>query len=443
MKCNEIQVWLVGAALEETLPAPVRRHLECCHACRHRRELLGRLDESIRELAVPLAAVSKRESLLLRLPHLPYRGSASDSPRQGSRLSPGKISLILAAAATILMVLFWRPGSISPPRTGSDQTTPAPSPDLSLQAIVGVAEADVRLASASTGSEQLDAFRSMADTLQREALRLARHGPRSELPLVSRLYDQVIRRGVAGRLKTLPAQEQGRLVPEVSADLFRFERELDALSAECLPLVADLLRPIAQTARDGAASLRVASPPVPQTSDRFDKSDVPLLAVIVDNGLRLGEATDPMRRAQLTADLAESLAQVIVLCAMDSDSSQAGELGNSMGTLLDRGLAVHLAQAESADLGGTRREEIDHLRQGAVRASAVLERNLAKAPPAARKGLERALLASGPGRDKVTKGGKGKKNAGQTGPPWLREGSGKKKGSPHGKSFVPPGLDKK
>ena len=438
MKCNELRVWLLGTAVDQQLPAPVRRHLKCCDACRRHHELLGRLDETVCKLPVPVAAESKKETLLQLLPSRPCLRSAVS--RRGWRFSVPKVSLLAAAAAVLLLVLFWRPTT---PRAEIEEASQPPSIDLSLQAIVGVAESDVRLAAASTGPEQLDAFRRMAETLQREALRLARHGPRSESALVSRLYGQVIRRGVTGRLKALPVQDQTRLLPEVLADFARVEREVEAFSAESLPLMADLLRPIAQAARDGAASLRAPSPPpFPPAAARSDKSNLPLLEVIVDIGLQFAEATDPMRRAQLATDLAETLAHVIILCAMDSDTAQAAHLGDTLNTLLDRGLAVHLAQAEKADLGGGRQDEIDHLRQGAGRASAVLERNLSKAPPAARKGLERAIEAAGPGRDRVMKGGKGKKDAGQVGPPWLREGSGKKKGHPHGKSFIPPGQEK-
>jgi hypothetical protein len=79
---------------------------------------------------------------------------------------------------------------------------------------------------------------------------------------------------------------------------------------------------------------------------------------------------------------------------------------------------------------------VTSVRERAGRATEVLERNLAKAPAAARAGLERALVASDTGRGQVT--GKGASRPPGGGPPWK-----KGDGEHPGKGSIPPGWQKK
>ena len=78
-----------------------------------------------------------------------------------------------------------------------------------------------------------------------------------------------------------------------------------------------------------------------------------------------------------------------------------------MHELLEGGVADNLEREAARGPAPDRLAEAERVRQRAAQATDVLERNLSRAPAAARPGLERALGASARGRDRVLKGGKG------------------------------------
>ena len=100
---------------------------------------------------------------------------------------------------------------------------------------------------------------------------------------------------------------------------------------------------------------------------------------------------------------------------------------------MDYGVDDNLERVEAGDPQGTRSAEVGKVRERAAEATAVLELNLEKAPPAAKAGLQRALEASG---RTTSKSDPKKKEKSGKGPPWVKVGE--KGGKP-----LPPGLQKK
>jgi hypothetical protein len=439
MNCGSIRTWLLGAAPGEALPDVVRHHLDRCASCRGRWRRLGQLDEKVRRLAVPAPVQSRKEELWQLLP------PRSAAPRFSAPLR--RYALVACSAAALFLAIGWGLGRRSvpaPPVAAVQAVEPespvsGPSKRLSAKVVADVARADVVLASAATAGEQVKGLSSMSETLRVECLRLAREGPREELPLVAGLYRHVVRRGLVGRARALSASERRQLLPPLIEDLRRTATQAESLSADALPVTAELLKPFTQTCREGADLLRAPAEteeePLSWSMDRGQ----PLLAVFVVGGLRLVESADPLKRAQLSSDLAEHMTQAIVLCATEDDSDQAEELGVSLGALLEMGLGGNLDSAEKSKTDKKRAGEIARLRQRVSRPSGVLERNLTSASPGARRGLERALAALAHGRDRaLSKGRKG----------WLHGGGrshddkGRWKG-PFGKPFGPAGHDKR
>jgi hypothetical protein len=117
-------------------------------------------------------------------------------------------------------------------------------------------------------------------------------------------------------------------------------------------------------------------------------------------GLRLADATDPLRRAELSADAAELLARSVVTLAAAGNSDAAGELGGHLRDMLQSGVAGNLDKMEAADKNKVR-DAVKKLRERTVEVVALLQQNLDHASAADRPGLEQAVKASGHGRDAV------------------------------------------
>ncbi len=450
MKCQQVQLWLLEAKPTTSLPSAIERHLSGCPECQRRQRQLERLEERVREMPLPPSNPAVKERLWERLDQVP-RSTLQPFPRPRSWVV--RRILATAIAASLLVGLGWtlghygvsRPGLIPPNEKAPVGGDGSPAARAGGRQIAPrIAMHDVRLAAAPTTGEQLDALASMADDLRTEAIRLTRQGAWDEVALVADLYDRVVRRGLAGRVKSLSADERAALVPPLVRQLRATETEVGAVSANILPAAADLLRPIARAAQDGSANFQsgqgaaeVAPAPVPMGGPE------PFLKVLVLSGLQLAEETDPLQRADLSSTLAQRLAQAIVLLSAGGDADQAAELGSALGSLMDRGVSENLVRVETADLPESRRAEVEKVRKRSARAMAVLERNLSGAPPAARMGLQRALQASGIGGDQAKQRGKGKSKGkgkgqgGNTGPPWLRDEKEDKSGPPHGKPLTP------
>src|SRR5262249_53783156 len=165
----------------------------------------------------------------------------------------------------------------------------------------------------------------------------------------------------------------------------------------------------------------------------------PLLAALVCHGLRLADEADPLHRAAICSEVAEILAPNIVVLSMQGNAQETRDLGASMGDLVERGVASNLEQVEDAEPTEAQQEQAERIRRRTAQAAEVLEQNLAQAPPAARAGLQRAIEASGKGRDKALQPnknkakGKGVKNA----PGPHKEPAPKSKSKGHQKAEMP------
>src|SRR5207249_2743443 len=87
-------------------------------------------------------------------------------------------------------------------------------------------QCDVQLAQATARAEQLQALKGLAGELRGEAVRLSRDGPLEQVPLVARLYERVVRQGLTGRARALPAKQRQRAFPALARQLEEDETEL-------------------------------------------------------------------------------------------------------------------------------------------------------------------------------------------------------------------------
>jgi hypothetical protein len=246
MTCKEVYVWLLGA---DAPPAEVRRHLDCCRKCRRRRRRLLRLDDEVRDLPAPVDRPEARAALLQRVERLAQEGAVPPRRPRAWR------SRAVRAAAMLLVAtgFFW---SLTPGRDGPDGPRPViepapPEADVLARAL----ERQLQLAAGLPQPERFKVLVGLAGDLGTESLRLARQPAAADLPAVAKLYERVMREGVVGRARRLPAEQQRRLLVPLLDDLRRTEAEVERTARDVPAEAAAALRGLAATARAARAEL--------------------------------------------------------------------------------------------------------------------------------------------------------------------------------------------
>jgi len=329
-----------------------------------------------------------------------------------------------------LLAAGWLAGRFIPSTpTPMPADAKAAAPPRAVPLMVRVSGTGARAVEAPSARGQLDALVRLAAEIRGEAIRQAEAGTPDPIPHLAVVHDRVLRLGVARQLTRFPEPDEAAVRREVVADLRRAAGETAGAADHCSPAVGDLLRPLAASAEAVADAAEAGKAPAAPAAEW------PVPAAPLDSTaallVRLADAGGPLARADISAELGGVFAQTVALLSASGDPDAAGQVGEALNAVMARGVADNLDRVEAADPGGQLAPEVARVRDRAGRATDVLERNLAKAPPAARPGLERAVEASGPGRA-ATKGGKPP----HAGPPWKRVGD------PPGKG-VPPGWQKK
>lgn len=167
-----------------------------------------------------------------------------------------------------------------------------------------------------------------------------------------------------------------------------------------------------------AALLLLALPAVARTQEirLAVPGDRDHLRKMTEELIQLSRAKDPDTKIDLFLRLSEERARELARMQEMGRSTHHDALGKSYDTLLKKGAAgaIEGGAARGRDMTGA----CGRYTQATFQHTAVLERVLAKAPPAARKGLLTALAASQHGQEQAMlahQRGKGK--AGRGGPP--------------------------
>jgi len=458
--CREIQPWLMTARAVADLPEDIRDHVDKCGNCRRLLKLLKHVDKTIATLTIPPGRSGAVALLEERLGRVERDRSPIVNDRDGIQRRQVRRILLIGAAASLLVGLGWVLGRST---HALPQNVASPSAQMANREVKGTASAsdktlvarllehDVRLSQTVEPAEQVEILVRMADDLSDEALRGVRHGALNDVPLLVSLYGEVIRQGLLPKAASLPVDRKAAVLPDVIKRLQATEAHARVLERDALPIVVDRVRSIEATASEAQHAL--------QTGRQFDQkalaqlppNETPLLAMLVRQGLRLTATDDAFQRADLCADLAQPLAQNLVLVSVTGDDQSVAEIGQGLDELMSRGVADNLERVEGAAVSDRQRDEVKQVRERAAQVTSALESNFSRAPATAKPGLQRAMEASQNGRDRAAQGGKGKGKSGQTGPPRLRKDGndpdsapGKGNGFPgKGKGATPPGLQKK
>lgn len=444
MTCAAAEPWMLASRTADELPERVRRHLAQCPRCAARFALLVRVDGATAGCAPAPnpAARARLDARLARTPHPAARPATEPTPTP-SRTRHNVPRWVIGLAAAVMLASGWLAGRFTAPRPVAQVPAPdrapppapqplplAPPPAPAPGLLAKVARQSSRVATDPTPAAQADALYQIAADVRADATRRAAAGDVEPVPRLIGLHDRVLKLGVAHQLRRVPEAQRAAATAEMVAALNRSADEVAAAAGRLPPAVGDSLRPLAASCREAGAALQQGKP---AAADEWPAPATPLEALAAHT-IRLGNAAAPLARADEAAQLAAVLSQAVTVLAVGDFPDDAARVGEALDAVLGRGVAANLERVEAADPAGTRRDEVAKVRARADRATEALERNLAKAPPAARTGLERALAASAAGRDKAA--GKPDK---PHGPPW-KKGDGEHPGKGKG---APPGWQKK
>jgi hypothetical protein len=399
------------AARADGLPPEVREHVKHCPRCQTCQRRLARVDEHARQLPLPLASPGAREELLRRIDLEPREAPAQPAEARGALAPPNQVLPLrrrwrwLAAAAAAILVgvglgwALWPGPARRGPLVAEGERRPAAGASVDERVVARALLCDLQLAQVTAPEEQLKALRGLAGELRGEAVRLSRDGPLEHLPLVAGLYERVVRQGLVGRARVLPAKQRERAFPALVQQLEEDGAELTQASEKALPVVAGHLRTMNRTAQAVAGPLRSGrvpepGPMPPRGAEELESRGSPatLLAVSVRQGLALAEAKTPAQRAEHCSELAHYLAQDIVFVSASGDSDRAERLGEQLGEVLESGVANNLDLARWAPQAN--HEELERIRRRAESATATIEANMAGAKAPTQAALQRALEAS-------------------------------------------------
>lgn len=418
---------------DPALPAAdIRAHLVACVGCRQWHTQLVRLERSVPRLSVP-SSTDARAGLLRRLASEPgVQADAENRQSEAATAIPVAIPAItlrqrqgaatgrgrrhsgwLAAAAAVFVAAFCAWALLRPaPAHIPIALSPRPPRDMLLEQLV---ERNLALAEAGTPVERVKALADLADDLKDETRSLVHAAPVEELMGLARLYDRVIRQGLAEQARGIAPADRMAVLGPVAGRLARALREAEA-TAQDVPAFADPLRLIAAAARDAGGSLP-APKDIPAASEappwrkrdverlRMLERDRGLVQALVEGALRLASLDDSMGRADFCNALVKTIAEETRVAAERHEGPRAAELGDHLRGFLARGVASNLAVARLNTVAGSSRDlEIRRIGEFVIEITRPVEDRLRHASEGDQgDDMHHALLAVRGGWDDVRK----------------------------------------
>jgi hypothetical protein len=416
MNCRDVCTWFLSADNPEAMPAKVRQHVATCVRCQSWQTRAIQLSGEARRSPELPARPATRARFLERLNALPVPATRSRVPS-----IPRWVYRAAALAAVLLLAigLFWLiPASRkkSGPEAVTSDTRSTASTTTKDDVASRLLRRDMALAESFAPPEQLRELAGMASDLREEAFRQVQEESPPDLSLVANLYQRVLQVGIVGRAKVLPADASRLVLEPLREELRSSADEADRFAIAALPERAETLREMSAAARDVSQRLADPSQAGPVSAPERLSAEQPLLEILVLHGLLLIAEDDPLRRVAQGNEVLGILAEKLRAPDAAGDTRLLA-LSDQFGALLERTVVSNLNRADSAAIDPERVGEVERARRQSEEATEDLERKMDTAPPAARKGLEKAVQA---GKNKPKDENKGK-----------------------GKKTVPPGSDKK
>jgi hypothetical protein len=291
MNCQQCQRRLMSVEKPAFPDLPAQAHLAECLACRDFQQQLVLLENSVPRVPVPASKAKARLLQQIRSAPSPAASAAGSAQlRAGStgcrketdlraRLAGRwhEVGFGLAAAVVLIACGLWlgnwlsrtTPADDVPPPLAQNQepeaVAKAPNPfkkgdkknpfAKGKTLVAKLMDCDLKLAQAQTPRQRIEALAELASLLHRETSELCRSAGPAELNKLAALYKQVIHDGMLPQARELPMGERMEILPAVTAQLAKAER--DAVeTARVTPGSAAALQAIAAAAHDGDVQLR-------------------------------------------------------------------------------------------------------------------------------------------------------------------------------------------
>jgi hypothetical protein len=261
MNCQSVQNRILALPDPRQVPDNLRAHLDACPDCLRWWNQAARLEALLEQLPAPPAPGEKKEALIdeltaagpviKRIPALERR--SAPSPLVALLRRNWKPLAGLAAGVLVVLGGWW---ALRPGNNGNMVQATPPHPLLAK-----VVQWEVALTKADTPAKRLEGLGGLADTLQLEALNLARVASGDELNDLAGWYEKVVKNGIVERAVNMPEHaltrtEREALLSGLANKLAEAGQEVERVAREAPPQSQPALKRIADSARDGQKKLR-------------------------------------------------------------------------------------------------------------------------------------------------------------------------------------------
>jgi hypothetical protein len=241
---------------------------------------------------------------------------------------------------------------------------------------------DVRLASAQTFPERLEALADLSDVLQNDARELIDAVGPDDLTTLAACYKQVVQDGIVKQAEAWRKTDPAADLDSIAARLLKAAEDAERLAQVRPQEVAAVLMHIARAARNGESKLpmhgagakalnrRTLIQPVlfasfvladlqggPSATIRAEllRRNRKLIEIVVQNSIALAATDNPLYRADACGDLAKRLADEI-RGVNENEWDRAIELAEYLQVVLKVGVAANLAEARRGIPSGSNDE---------------------------------------------------------------------------------------
>ena len=320
MNCHETYLWMLEA--EEPTASPpgtVADHLRDCAKCRRRQQRVQSLLTTVQSLPPPPEDPQVRAEVI-ELVHKTPVGPAELPPptiqlsQRLRRWGWVPAGMGFATAAALLIGLFGGLAYYFFPQPTNNAVSPGPvaasrdgtkrhwnEGDLRSHLL----EHTLNLADAKAPLEQFYALTDIAADLESECVAQAGLVDKRDLQRLAALHDQVLEEGVVPQMSRLSPAERQQALPLTLAELRKSEKKTQEAAARKQVAAEPLLRcSVADhKAADSLERPAVAQPPKHPKA----VANAPLVETFVASALSLAGENDPLRRAEVFTDVADSL----------------------------------------------------------------------------------------------------------------------------------------
>jgi hypothetical protein len=399
MTCNEVENWMLTDETPHRPSSDVRRHLQSCARCRRIYGRLVRLIHEVHNAPLPPVPPQAREQVLARLeprqPSIPLAVAQAEPvslPLLQRRWQLPRHWYRWAAAAVLCLALGF--GTVLLTR----KTTEPEKPDNHLDAghltlEDRALERHVELAEAREPTRRLHVLSDMAADVRKESMEQARRGEAQDLKLLVWMHARILHEGVLRVARTLPEKARAVVNPVISG--LRRAGEDSAKLAKSLPdSVAGSIREMGEQAEHLVAALEEgadAGPaPAPEPPASTDSRSV--LNVLVTTSLQSAQEEDPVRRAEQSTQVADTLTQQIIKRGDRIEPEEVARLAGQLEKVMEQAVGANLAGINPEVLDPVRLKQLQAAQE---RAGAVLDQMgpdmVQQLPQKARENILRAI----------------------------------------------------